>query len=80
VLPQRVRGASLAQQLRREAAQAADDGDDGSDDVISPDASARTMSAIHQGLKRAWRSEDDDTPHGAHGRPSDGAGPTAHEL
>ncbi|WP_159662597.1 sensor histidine kinase [Streptomyces mexicanus] len=80
VLPQRVRGASLAQQLRKEAAQAADDGDDGSDDVISPDASARTMSAIHQGLKRAWRSEDDDTPHGAHGRPSDGAGPTAHEL
>jgi hypothetical protein len=78
VLPQRIRGASLAQQLRREAAQAADD-EDGFDPGLSPDASARTMNAIQQGLKRAWRS-DDDTPHGAHGRPSDGAGPTAHEV
>ncbi|GHB07221.1 hypothetical protein GCM10010512_43440 [Streptomyces thermoviolaceus subsp. thermoviolaceus] len=78
VLPQRIRGASLAQQLRREAAQAADD-EDGFDRGLSPDASARTMNAIQQGLKRAWRS-DDDTPHGAHGRPSDGAGPTAHEV
>ncbi|MFF8595032.1 nitrate- and nitrite sensing domain-containing protein [Streptomyces sp. NPDC015220] len=76
VLPQRVRGASLAQQLRREAAQAEDEPVGGSDDdVISPDASARAMSAIHQGLKRAWMSQDDDTPHGAHGRPSDAAGP-----
>ncbi|WP_158103804.1 hypothetical protein, partial [Streptomyces carpinensis] len=61
--------------------QAEDQPEDGSDDeVISPDASARAMSAIHQGLKRAWMSEDDDTPHGAHGRPSDAAGPTAHDL
>ncbi|MEW2296340.1 nitrate- and nitrite sensing domain-containing protein [Streptomyces sp. NPDC006743] len=81
VLPQRVRGASLAQQLRREAAYAEDEPAGGSDDdVISPDASARAMSAIHQGLKRAWMSEDDDTPHGAHGRQSDAAGPPAHEL
>ncbi|MEU5089965.1 nitrate- and nitrite sensing domain-containing protein [Streptomyces sp. NPDC021356] len=81
VLPHRVRGASLAQQLRREASQAEDEpGGGGEDDVISPDASARAMSAIHQGLKRAWMSEDDDTPHGAHGRQSDAAGPPAHEL
>ncbi|MEU6476462.1 nitrate- and nitrite sensing domain-containing protein [Streptomyces sp. NPDC047017] len=87
VLPQRVRGASLAQQLRREAAHAEDEPAGGSDhDVISPHASARAMSAIHQGLKRAWTAEDaedtedDDTPHDAHGRPNDAAGPTAHEL
>ncbi|MGW5201387.1 nitrate- and nitrite sensing domain-containing protein [Streptomyces spiralis] len=90
VLPQRVRGASLAQQLRSQAEQAEDEPESASDDdVISPHASARAMSAIHQGLKRAWSSEnardaeyaeDDDTPHGAHGRPSDAAGPTAPEL
>ncbi|MGW0084643.1 nitrate- and nitrite sensing domain-containing protein [Streptomyces sp. NPDC003393] len=87
VLPQRVRGASLAQQLRSQAAQAEDEpGGTSDDDVISPHASARAMSAIHQGLKRAWSSEnaqdaeDDDTAHGAYEQPSDAAGPTAPEL
>lgn len=78
VLPQRVKGASLAQQLRKEAAQGDDRNDD--DETISPAASARAMSAIHQGLKRAWTAQDDDEPPGAHGRQDDSAGPSAHEL
>ncbi|GGX97237.1 sensor histidine kinase [Streptomyces anandii] len=82
ILPQRVRGASLAQQLRREAAQAQADGrpgDEGDDDVFSPEASARAMSAIHQGLKRAGMFQGDE-PHGAHGRQDESAGRSADEL
>ncbi|MDG9715429.1 nitrate- and nitrite sensing domain-containing protein [Streptomyces sp. DH24] len=77
VLPQRVKGASLAQQLRKEAAQGIDRQED--DETISPVASARAMSAIHQGLKRAWTAQDDEPP-GAFGRQDDSAGPSAHEL
>ncbi|MFF2846813.1 nitrate- and nitrite sensing domain-containing protein [Streptomyces sp. NPDC058001] len=62
VLPQRTRGASLAQQLRKEAAEAPparqdSDGDTG----LSPDLSARAMTAIQQGLQRARISEVDDS-------------------
>jgi hypothetical protein len=78
VLPQRVKGANLAQQLRKEAAQA-DDRHEDNDDTISPAASARAMSAIHQGLKRAWTPKDDE-PRGPHQRQDDSAGPSAHEL
>ncbi|WP_329134438.1 nitrate- and nitrite sensing domain-containing protein [Streptomyces sp. NBC_01476] len=69
VLPHRTRGASLAQQLRREAeyTQGGPDGDQG---VISPDASARAMIAIQEGLKRARMSEADE-PGRRDGRPSD---------
>lgn len=56
VLPQRTRGASLAQQLRKEAAQQ-NDGTGGANG-LSPDASARAMIAIQQGLKRARFTED----------------------
>ncbi len=55
VLPQRTRGASLAQQLRKEAAQQ-NDGNGGAGG-LTPDASARAMIAIQQGLKRARLSE-----------------------
>ncbi|WP_346158599.1 sensor histidine kinase [Streptomyces roseiscleroticus] len=55
VLPQRTRGASLAQQLRKEAGHQ-NEGTDGSGG-LSPDASARAMIAIQQGLKRARLSE-----------------------
>jgi hypothetical protein len=80
VLPQRVRGASLAQQLRREAAQMEDGPEGESDkDVFSPEASARAMSAIHQGLKRAGMFQGDE-PHGAHGRQDESADPSADEL
>ncbi|GHD87312.1 sensor histidine kinase [Streptomyces naganishii] len=82
VLPQRVRGASLAQQLRREAAQAQAEGghgDEGDDDVFSPEASARAMSAIHLGLKRAGMFQGDE-PHGAHGRQDESADRSADEL
>jgi hypothetical protein len=70
VLPQRTRGASLAQQLRREAAYTQDrpDGSGGDNGVISPDASARAMIAIQQGLKRARMSETDE-PDAMEGRP-----------
>jgi HAMP domain-containing protein len=77
VLPQRVKGASLAQQLRKEAAQGSDRQE--TDETISPAASARAMSAIHQGLKRAWTAQDDEPP-GDYGRQDDSAGPSAHEL
>jgi hypothetical protein len=77
VLPQRVKGASLAQQLRKEAAQADDRHED--DDSISPAASARAMSAIQQGLRRAWMPPDDE-PRNVHGRQDDSAGTSAHEL
>ncbi|MEV6960291.1 nitrate- and nitrite sensing domain-containing protein [Streptomyces sp. NPDC051207] len=77
VLPQRVKGASLAQQLRKEATQGTDRQED--DETISPAASARAMSAIHQGLKRAWTAQDDEPP-GDRGRRDDSAGPSAHEL
>ncbi|WP_320783641.1 nitrate- and nitrite sensing domain-containing protein [Streptomyces sp. CRN 30] len=56
VLPQRTRGASLAQQLRKEADHQNDSPDRANG--LSPDASARTMLAIQQGLKRARFSED----------------------
>lgn len=70
VLPQRTRGASLAQQLRREAAYTQDrpDGSGGDNGVISPDASARAMIAIQQGLERARMSETDE-PGATEGRP-----------
>jgi signal transduction histidine kinase len=68
VLPQRTRGASLAQQLRREAAQAQGGQDgDGHHGGISPEASARAMIAIQQGLQRA-RMPEAGEPGGA-GRP-----------
>ncbi|MFC3572155.1 nitrate- and nitrite sensing domain-containing protein [Streptomyces yaanensis] len=80
VLPQRTRGASLAQQLRKEAAQTQGrpegEGDKG---VISPDASARAMIAIQQGLKRARMSETDG-PAGADGRSTDSREPGANQL
>lgn len=61
VLPQRTRGASLAQQLRKDAAytQGRLDGD-GDHSGISPDASARAMIAIQQGLKQAQMSQTDE--------------------
>ncbi|WP_329176766.1 nitrate- and nitrite sensing domain-containing protein [Streptomyces sp. NBC_01477] len=70
VLPQRTRGASLATQLRREAAYTQDrpDGSGGDNGVISPDASARAMIAIQQGLERARMSETDE-PGATEGRP-----------
>jgi hypothetical protein len=79
VLPQRVRGVNLAQQLRREAAEM-DDGADGESHsaFFSPEASARTMSAIHAGLKRAGMVHGDE-PHGAHGRQDESADPSADE-
>ncbi|MBL3670661.1 nitrate- and nitrite sensing domain-containing protein [Streptomyces sp. M2CJ-2] len=64
VLPQRVKGVSLAQQLRKDATQADDRYE--AEETISPAASARAMSAIHQGLKQAWTAQDDESP-GAHG-------------
>jgi hypothetical protein len=69
VLPQRTRGASLAQQLRREAAQAqgGPEGDGQHHGGISPEASARAMIAIQQGLQRA-RMPEAGEPGGA-GRP-----------
>lgn len=80
ILPQRTRGASLAQQLRREAAQAQGrpegEGDNG---VISPDASARAMIAIQQGLKRARMSETNG-PVGTDSRPADSRDPGANQL
>ncbi|MFJ6569869.1 nitrate- and nitrite sensing domain-containing protein [Streptomyces sp. NPDC091292] len=76
VLPQRTRGASLAQQLRKEAAEAPpvrqdSDGDTG----LSPDLSARAMTAIQQGLQRARISEVDDST-GTDGR-TESRGPGA---
>lgn len=53
VLPQRTRGASLAQQLRKEADEARGEQSDADNGGLSPDASARAMIAIQQGLKRA---------------------------
>ncbi|MFE9097442.1 nitrate- and nitrite sensing domain-containing protein [Streptomyces sp. NPDC007264] len=80
VLPQRTRGASLAQQLRREAAHAPGRPEgEGDNDGISPDASARAMIAIQQGLKRARMSETDGSA-GADGRPTDPGDPGAHRL
>ncbi|MFI2351116.1 nitrate- and nitrite sensing domain-containing protein [Streptomyces sp. NPDC019443] len=62
VLPQRTRGASLAQQLRKEAAHAQSQQDDeGETGAISPGESARTMMAIQQGMKRAQIAEADES-------------------
>ncbi|WP_194236433.1 sensor histidine kinase [Streptomyces acidicola] len=58
ILPQRTRGASLAQQLRKEAVH--QPGSDSGEAGLSPDASARAMIAIQQGLKRARISDDTD--------------------
>ncbi|MFI1092857.1 nitrate- and nitrite sensing domain-containing protein [Streptomyces sp. NPDC020917] len=70
VLPQRRRGASLAQQLRREAAQTQGRPEgDGHHGGISPEASARAMIAIQQGLQRA-RMPEAGEPGGA-GRPAE---------
>ncbi|GHK01274.1 histidine kinase [Streptomyces sp. Y2F8-2] len=80
VLPQRTRGASLAQQLRREAAQTQGRPEGEEDNgVVSPEASARAMIAIQQGLKRA-RMSDPDGPAGTEGRPQDSGDPGAHRL
>jgi hypothetical protein len=80
VLPQRTRGASLAQQLRREAAQTQGRHEGEEDNgVVSPEASARAMIAIQQGLKRA-RMSDPDGPAGAEGRPQDSGDPGANRL
>ncbi|WP_055489098.1 nitrate- and nitrite sensing domain-containing protein [Streptomyces sp. TP-A0356] len=80
VLPQRRRGASLAQQLRREAAQNTDGPEGGEDNgVISPEASASTMMAIQQGLRRAQMS-DTDGPLGTDTRPTDPRDPGANQL
>ncbi|MGW5093991.1 sensor histidine kinase [Streptomyces nodosus] len=83
VLPQRTRGASLAQQLRREAAQAQGRREGERDQgVISPDASARAMIAIQQGLERARTSRTDGTDgaDGADARPADPRDPGANQL
>jgi hypothetical protein len=56
VLPQRTRGASLAQQLRKEATHQSKRGS-GRQPGFSPDASARTMTAIQRGLERARLSD-----------------------
>ncbi|WP_158508372.1 hypothetical protein, partial [Streptomyces nodosus] len=83
VLPQRTRGASLAQQLRREAAQAQGRREGERDQgVISPDASARAMIAIQQGLERARTSRTDGTDgaDGADTRPADPRDPGANQL
>ncbi|MGW7467917.1 nitrate- and nitrite sensing domain-containing protein [Streptomyces xantholiticus] len=61
VLPQRTRGASLAQQLRKEAAQEQTENDEGQSSGLSPGDSARTMMAIQQGMKRARISETDES-------------------
>ncbi|MGW0823051.1 sensor histidine kinase [Streptomyces sp. NPDC002845] len=74
VLPQRTRGASLAQQLRKEAGhQGGRDDDEGG---LSPDASARAMIAIQQGLKRAKFSEDGEAD-GPDGRTASSRDPDA---
>ncbi|MEW2630727.1 nitrate- and nitrite sensing domain-containing protein [Streptomyces sp. NPDC048389] len=67
VLPQRTRGASLAQQLRKEAAQAAGEAPEDESGGLSPGESARTMMAIQQGMKRA-RISDTDESAGADGQ------------
>ncbi|MFD7813480.1 nitrate- and nitrite sensing domain-containing protein [Streptomyces sp. NPDC059785] len=74
VLPQRTRGASLAQQLRKEAAEAGSPRDDRGEGGISPDRSARAMTAIQQGLKRA-RISDADESDGTDGRQAPSHGP-----
>ncbi|QNP68412.1 hypothetical protein IAG44_02270 [Streptomyces roseirectus] len=63
VLPRRTRGAALAQQLRKEAAQFGGGGES-DESVISPDVSARALSAIQRGLKRAQSPETDPPPPG----------------
>ncbi|WP_328373556.1 nitrate- and nitrite sensing domain-containing protein (plasmid) [Streptomyces sp. NBC_00445] len=77
VLPQRVKGANLARELRREAA-AVDDPAVGESHsaFFSPEAAARAMTAIDAGLKRAGM---DDEPHGAYGRQDESADPSADE-
>ncbi|MFI0897926.1 nitrate- and nitrite sensing domain-containing protein [Streptomyces sp. NPDC020983] len=81
VLPQRTRGASLAQQLRREATEMEGNGvgngagggqrgGDGQPGGISPEASARAMIAIQQGLQRA-RTPEASEPGGAARPPED---------
>lgn len=67
VLPQRTRGANLAQQLRREAAEAQGEAGDGESGGISPGQSARAMMAIQQGMNRA-RISDTDESAGADGQ------------
>ncbi|MDQ1006295.1 hypothetical protein QFZ82_000780 [Streptomyces sp. V4I23] len=63
ILPQRTKGASLAQQLRKEAAQAEAEaqarGDEEETGGLSPGDSARAMMAIQQGMKRARITETD---------------------
>jgi hypothetical protein len=63
ILPQRTKGASLAQQLRREAAQAEAQAQERDDEEetggLSPGDSARAMMAIQQGMKRARITETD---------------------
>ncbi|MFF1678397.1 nitrate- and nitrite sensing domain-containing protein [Streptomyces sp. NPDC058256] len=79
VLPQRVRGSSLAEQLRREVAGMKDSADGESHSTFaSPEASARAMSAIQEGLRRAGMVQGDE-PHGTHGRQDQSADPSAHE-
>ncbi|MET8979530.1 ATP-binding protein [Streptomyces sp. NPDC004539] len=63
VLPRRTRGAALAQQLRKEATQFGGEGEP-DESVISPDVSARALSAIQRGLKRAQSPETDPPPPG----------------
>lgn len=75
VLPQRTRGASLAQQLRKEAADGLREGD--TEGGLSPDASARAMIAIQQGLKRARLSEPGE-PDGIDDRQAPPRGPGAY--
>ncbi|MFI0939888.1 nitrate- and nitrite sensing domain-containing protein [Streptomyces sp. NPDC021020] len=83
VLPHRTRGASLAQQLRREATEMEGGGSvggngaaggqrsgDGQPGGISPEASARAMIAIQQGLQRA-RTPEASEPGGANRPPED---------
>ncbi|MFF8846400.1 nitrate- and nitrite sensing domain-containing protein [Streptomyces sp. NPDC015127] len=69
ILPQRTKGASLAQQLRKEAAQAEAQERDDEEETggLSPGDSARAMMAIQQGMKRA-RIADSDKSAGADGQ------------
>ncbi|GGN96593.1 histidine kinase [Streptomyces albiflavescens] len=77
VLPQRVKGANLARELRREAAALQDPAVGESHNAfLSPEAAARAMSAIDAGLRRAGT---DDERHGPYARQDESADPSASE-
>ncbi|MEU1201603.1 nitrate- and nitrite sensing domain-containing protein [Streptomyces sp. NPDC005813] len=77
VLPQRVKGANLARELRREAAALEDPAvTESHNTFLSPEAAARAMSAIDAGLRRAGT---DDEPHGPYARQDESADPSVDE-